>query len=271
MILSIISDKHILIYRPKVTLQSLREDVNLTISTYVCQGSPLQLNLSSTERSLLSYALTRSLHPSSLALAANYVESHLRTESYPKFILSTFSNANPPRIVWAYCTGALLILSGLALGALTVMKSHAGDAARRHWHRATRLLGVIPFFVGVVTVYAAWHGMCVILHQRGRYQRRPWDTYYLNRTSGTSASGSDWEKETGAMGRYFRMGDGEEWQERGSWRRKYTRRFLLRRIFDREAMIKEQHILDGQRVVFGQAVWMGLLVSLPLCVLLLAV
>jgi hypothetical protein len=118
-----------------------------------------------------------------------------------------------------------------------------------------RILAVLPVFVGIATIYAAANGMCVVLHHRGRYQRKPWDV----------------DSDHGELV----IGSGEELEEKGggglSWRQRYRQRWVVRRIFDREAMMQEQYILDGQRIIFGQAVWTGFLVCLALLIVLLAV
>jgi len=125
----------------------------------------------------------------------------------------------------------------------------------RRWDRGLRALGVIPVLVGIAIIYAAANGICVILHYRGRSQLKPWDV------------DSDHEElVVGSGGGLEEKGDGGV-----SWRQRYRRRWVVRRIFDREAVVQEQYILDGQRIIFGQAVWTGFLVCVPLLMVLLAV
>ncbi|KAK2746523.1 hypothetical protein FQN57_003150 [Myotisia sp. PD_48] len=66
--------------------QPFRKEINRIIAIYLSDGSPSQLNLTSTERKALVQALTITTHPSAFDRVAEGVEWNLRQQSHPQFI-----------------------------------------------------------------------------------------------------------------------------------------------------------------------------------------
>ena len=136
-----------------VTIQPFREEVSRIIATYVADGAPRQLNLSSKERTILLHALANTTHPSAFREVAGTVEWSLRHQAHPNFIRWTICNGNRPRVIFARGLGVGGIIAGIAAAVLIIL-SNAG----RGW----RVLCAIGLVIGIATLIAAWKGMCVV-------------------------------------------------------------------------------------------------------------
>ena len=136
-----------------VTIQPFREEVSRIIATYIADGAPRQLNLSSKERTALLHALANTTHPSAFRDVVGTVEWSLRHQAHPNFIRWTICNGNRPRVVFARGLGVGGIVAGIITAVLIIL-SNAGQG----W----RVLSAIGFVVGVATLIAAWKGMCVV-------------------------------------------------------------------------------------------------------------
>lgn len=136
-----------------VTIQPFREEIARVIATYVANGSPRQLNLSSKERATLLHALSNTTHPSAIRKVIQTVEWSLRHQSHPNFIRWTICNGNRARVIFARGLGVGGIAGGI-IAAILITLSHAG----RGW----RVLSAIGFMIGIATLIAAWKGMCVV-------------------------------------------------------------------------------------------------------------
>lgn len=136
-----------------VTIQPFREEVSRIIATYIADGAPRQLNLSSKERTSLLHALANTTHPSAFRNVAGTVEWSLRHQAHTNFIRWTICNGNRPRVIFARGLGVGGIVAG-SIAAVLIILSHAG----RGW----RVLSFIGLVIGIATLIAAWKGMCVV-------------------------------------------------------------------------------------------------------------
>jgi len=136
-----------------VTIQPFREEVSRIIATYIADGAPRQLNLSSKERTALLRALANTTHPSAFRDVAGTVEWSLRHQAHPNFIRWTICNGNRPRVIFARGLGVGGIVAGIITAVLIIL-SNAG----RGW----RVLSAIGLVIGIATLIAAWKGMCVV-------------------------------------------------------------------------------------------------------------
>jgi len=136
-----------------VTIQPFREEVSRIIATYIADGAPRQLNLSSKERTTLLHALANTTHPSAFRNVGGTVEWSLRHQAHPNFIRWTICNGNRPRVIFARGLGVGGIVAG-SITAVLIILSHAG----RGW----RILSFIGLVIGIATLMAAWKGMCVV-------------------------------------------------------------------------------------------------------------
>ena len=136
-----------------VTIQPFREEITRIIASYIADGAPRQLNLSSKERASLLHGLQNTTHPSAFRSVIRTVEWSLRLQAHPNFIRWTICNGNRPRVIFARGLGVGGIVGGL-VAAILLTLSDAG----RGW----RVLSAIGFMVGIATLFAAWKGMCVV-------------------------------------------------------------------------------------------------------------
>lgn len=136
-----------------VTVQPFRQEIDRVIATYLNEGGPRELNISSRERAAVLHALARTTHPSAFQAVAATVECSLRYQAHPNFIRWVIYNGNHARVVFARGLG----LGGIILGfvaAVLITLSHAG----RGW----RAMAAVGWFIGISTLFAAWKGMCVV-------------------------------------------------------------------------------------------------------------
>ena len=98
-------------------------------------------------------ALSITTHPSAFRDVIATVEWALRQQAHPNFIRWTICNGNPPRKWFARGLGAVAILLGIVYAIVITLSS-----ASRGW----RALAVLPWIIGVATLFAGWKGMCVV-------------------------------------------------------------------------------------------------------------
>lgn len=224
----------------EVAVQNLWKQVERIIADYIDPDGAHALNLSFKERELLIYAMQRNNHPSAMKIAFDCADRVLRSDSYPKFLQLATPNTNRPRQKFAYCMGYLCILYGVILATVLSLS---------HKARSWRLFAMFFITTGVATLYAARHGMCLILHSLGHYQVKPWDMY----------ENEEAEDREQAVPEIFLGGAYKP--ESKDWVQKYNRLWRFRKIFDKEKPIQEPRIRNAQTVIFGQGVFLGLLVS----------
>lgn len=242
----------------QVTIQPFREEISRVIATYVADGSPRQLNLSSKERASLLHALSATTHPSAIAKVIHTVEWSLRQQSHRNFIRWTICNGNRPRVIFARGLGVAGIVGGI-LAAILVVLSHAG----RGW----RVLSAIGFMIGIATLIAAWKGMCVVsrghlhssclahvskvLHGMHHRHLRPWELFAEDDDSSSKIELNKASLDSGGSNAY----------EDEPWVAKYEKRNLIRKVFDREVWIQEPALRQIQDTIFLQALGGALLIT----------
>lgn len=205
------------------------------INTYLRKGGPRELNLSDRERGGALRALQNTTHPSALQSVAVSVEYSLRRQAHPNFIRWTICNGNRPRVVFARGLGIFGILGGF-LADLLITLSHAS----RGW----RVLPFLLWFIGISTLIAAWKGMCVVLHGMHHRHLRPWELFEEE---------SDEHLDEKMMSQSSLGSDSVNSYEDEPWIASYTKRNVIRKIFDREVWIQEPALRGIQDTIFLQA------------------
>ncbi|KAL8926273.1 MAG: hypothetical protein Q9172_001867 [Xanthocarpia lactea] len=229
------------------TIQPFREEISRVISTYVAEGAPRQLNLSSKERAGLLHALAVTTHPTAFRRVLHTVEWSLRHQAHQNFIRWTICNGNRPRVIFARGLGIAGILGGI-LAAVLIVLSNAG----RGW----RVLSAIGFGIGIATLVAAWKGMCVVLHGMHHRHLRPWELFAED---DDASSVLELKKDS-----FDSIGSSNSYEDQ-PWVAKYEKRNLIRKVFDREVWIQEPALRQIQDTIFLQAV-LGSVVLTAICV-----
>ncbi|KAL3426567.1 hypothetical protein PVAG01_00076 [Phlyctema vagabunda] len=232
------------------TIQPFREEVDRVIVTYIADGAPRELNLSSRERYAVLRALEYTTHPSAFQAVQKTIELSLRNQAHKNFVRWSICNGNRPRVIFARGLGVGLIVMGIVAGILVTLSGVS---------RAWRVLPLILDIFGVATLIAAYKGMCVVLHGMHHRHLRPWelfenhdDEYKLRDSMETFGSRYSYEDEP--------------------WVIKYDKRNIVRKVFDRETWIEEPALRQIQDTIFIQAmlgavvvgaIITGILVAIP--------
>ncbi|KAK2626483.1 hypothetical protein QTJ16_003658 [Diplocarpon rosae] len=230
-----------------ISVQNLWKEVGHIVADYISPAGAYALNLSHNHRQMLIYALERSNHPSAMKLAFDCADGVLRNDSYPKFLQLATPNMNRSRQRFAYSMGFILVVLGTSFAVVMTLSCLS---------RAWRLLAIPMIVLGVSTLYAARHGMCLVLHSLGHYQVKPWEVF-------SDEEGERIKPEVFLGGSYK--------PECKDWVRRYNRRYTLRKIFDKEAPIQEPRIRDAQTVIFGQGIFAGLIASVIIVGFIMAI
>lgn len=202
------------------------------IATYIMDGAPRQLNLSSLEQKTAVQALSYTTHPSAFRGLFKSVDSSLRRQAHPNFVRWSICNGNVSRVAFARALGAGLIVGGLILAVLLTL-----SGAGRGW----RALSAIPFVLGISTLVAAYKGMCVVLHGMHHRHVRPWELFTH-------------DEEMDEKGRlsFQSFGSSNSYEDE-PWVVKYHKRNVVRKIFDREVWIQEPALRQIQDTIFVQS------------------
>ncbi|OAL31109.1 hypothetical protein AYO20_08344 [Fonsecaea nubica] len=214
------------------TIQPFREEISRIIAIYLADGGARLLNLSAKEKAVLVKALSVTTHPSAFRDVIATVEWTLRHQAHPNFIRWTICNGNKPRQAFARFLGVAGIVGGIVYGIVITLSS-----ANRGW-RALVFLGL---FIGIATLFAAWKGMCVVLHGMHHRHLRPWELF------GDEDDASP-EKKTS----FDSLGSSNSYEDE-PWVAKYEKRNIIRKIFDREVWIQEPALRQIQDTIFVQA------------------
>lgn len=235
------------------TIQPYREEISRIIAIYVADGSPRRLNLSAKERNALLKALSVTTHPSAFTDVVMTVESSLRQQAHPNFIRWTICNGNPPRQAFAKGLGVGGIVAGIIVGILLCLSSA---------HRGWRALAFLGFFIGISTLFAAWKGMCVVLHGMHHRHLRPWELFESD-----DAESNDYDMKKGS---FDTLGSSNSYEDE-PWVATYEKRNIIRKIFDREVWIQEPALRSIQDTIFIQALITAFIVGGILTAIFLAV
>ncbi|KAI9774436.1 MAG: hypothetical protein M1835_006046 [Candelina submexicana] len=225
------------------TVQPFREEVSRIIATYIADGAPRELNLSSRERTALLHALENTTHPSAFRNIVSTVEWSLRYQAHPNFIRWTICNGNRPRVIFARGLGVGGIVGGLVAAVLITL-----SGAGRGW----RVLSAIGFVIGIATLVAAWKGMCVVLHGMHHRHLRPWELF-----AEADDSSSNYELKNPS---FDSLGSSNSYEDE-PWIAKYEKRNIIRKVFDREVWIQEPALRQIQDTIFIQAIGVSIVIS----------
>ncbi|KAI9760943.1 MAG: 60S ribosomal protein L24 [Chaenotheca gracillima] len=225
------------------TVQPFREEVARVITTYIAEGSPRELNLSSRERVAVLHALKNTTHPSAFRTIAATVEWSLRFQAHPNFIRWAICNGNRPRVIFARGLG----VGGILLGTVAAILITLSDVGRGY-----RALAAIGWAIGIATLIAAWKGMCVVLHGMHHRHLRPWELFAEDEDAG-----SDYELKKAS---FDSLGSSNSYEDQ-PWVAKYERRNIIRKVFDREVWIQEPALRSIQDTIFIQAIVGAVVIS----------
>ncbi|KAG9242163.1 hypothetical protein BJ878DRAFT_516957 [Calycina marina] len=259
-------EKHGLHYPFFQNREYFRPELETIITTYIAENSPRQLNLSAAERYAVLSALQTTASPSAFQFVSQSVESSLRIQHHPNFILDAICNGNRPRVIFARGLGAALIVLGLVIAMVLSM-----SAAPRRWRWFCMLLWVL----GISTSVAAWKGMCVVLHGLHHRHVRPWEMFQTASNSVNSpntSSSPDTELCRPSDDPLNPRSTSRNDATTQYWTERYARRNIVRKIFDREVWIQEPALRQVQDQIFIQALLFAVLGSAAItCVWVFAV
>ncbi|PQE07137.1 regulator of g signaling superfamily protein [Rutstroemia sp. NJR-2017a BVV2] len=227
-----------------------RDEIDRIIAIYIASPAPRQLNLSFRLRHTFLIALTSTTDPSAFLPVVKSVESSLRFQAHPNFVRWSICNGNKPRQVFARGLGAFLIVAGLLYALLTTLSGMS-----RGW----RAFAAFFWVLGISTLYAAWRGMCVVLHGLHHRHLRPWELWEseeeeiclegVDHPSVPNSSSSPDEKQQDKADKKVK--------EDYPWVKKYEKRNIIRKIFDREVWVQEPALRQIQDVIFLQSLLFG--------------
>jgi hypothetical protein len=107
------------------------------------------------------------------------------------------------------------------------------------------VLPIILLIIGISTLIAAWKGMCVVLHGMHHRHLRPWELFAdPEDTSSPKTSSEDSLINPPSLSGSY---------EDEPWVRKYEKRNLIRKVFDREVWIQEPALRQIQDTIFVQS------------------
>ena len=241
-----------------VTIQPFRAEIDRVIATYLMDGAPRQLNLSSREQKATFQALAYTTHPSAFRIVARSIESTLRQQAHPNFIRWSICNGNPARVFFARGLGVSLIAISFAVAiVLTLSRARRGYAA----------LAAVGWVLGISTLVAAWKGMCVVLHGMHHRHVRPWELFVDDeeQLDRISSEGGKSIKDS-----FDSFGTANSYEDE-PWVVKYKKRNIVRKIFDREVWIQEPALRQIQDTIFVQSMLCALLAAGALTAIFVAV
>ncbi|ESZ94790.1 hypothetical protein SBOR_4809 [Sclerotinia borealis F-4128] len=222
-----------------------RDEIDRIIAIYIADNGSRQLNLSSRQRIGLLERLSTTTHPTAFQPIVETVEYSLRNQAHPNFIRWSISNSNKPRQMFAKGLGATLIIFGFFYAILATLSNMS-----RGW----RAFSAVFWVMGISTLYAAFRGMCIVLHGLHHRHLRPWEL---------------WESEESAVYLDDNSSGGKDVEY--PWIKKYEKRCIIRKIFDREVWVQEPALRQIQDIIFLQSLLTGFSVAIALNIIFLAV
>jgi hypothetical protein len=125
--------------------------------------------------------------------------------------------------------------------------------------RGWRAFAAFFWVLGISTLYAAWRGMCVVLHGLHHRHLRPWELWESEEEEicleGIQHPNSDSEKQQ------QQDGENKKLKEDYPWVKKYEKRNVIRKIFDREVWVQEPALRMIQDIIFLQSLLVGVSVG----------
>lgn len=149
------------------TVQPFREEVAKVIAHYFAPNAPRELNISHRDKGAVLHALQHTTHPSAFQIVGTIVEATLRGQLHPNFVRWSICNGNKPKIFFVRTMGVTHIALGILIALLMTLSSIS------RWYR---ILSAPVTLIGVITMVAAYKGLCVILHASGKVRNlKPWE------------------------------------------------------------------------------------------------
>jgi len=109
--------------------------------------------------------------------------------------------------------------------------------------------------MGVSTLFAAWKGMCVVLHGMHHRHVRPWELFEDDESKNI---------ETRDLSQVSLVSSTSNSYEDEPWVAKYQKRNVVRKVFDRELWVQEPALRQIQDTIFVQSLLLAFVFS---CVL----
>ena len=213
-------------------------------------------------------------HPSAFARMQEMVENNLRGRLHPNFIRWSICNGNKPKVFFVRVMG----VSHAAAGILLDMILTLSKASR--WYR---ILGAPLLLIGLITLIAAYKGLCVILHASGKVRNlKPWEnedslTIYSETQSSLKKFRDDEEVTLGAssdaasFSKTSRNGDAASTLKRPRsldtfgtansfedqpWYSSYEKKPIMNKIFENNTWVMEESIrLIQDKIILQSQVW----------------
>lgn len=184
---------------------------------YLLRNAALELDVPVKIRNATLKALRQTTHPSAFQPVVEYIESHIRETSHPRFVRHALSNANPARLRMIYCFAAVNIFIGFLIGLLLILS---------HRSRYLRLISSLFFLVGILGLANAKRGLCVVLLALGHKRNlQPWEVYAVDQERGPT--------DTRNPKRQFALDDKDEEVRIRVFVSEYDNKPVLSRIYER--------------------------------------
>jgi hypothetical protein len=226
-----------------VTMQPFREEISRIMVSYIADGSPRELNISSRDRATVLHALEHTTHPSAFRSLLTTCEFALRRQAHPNFIRWTICNANKPRVIFVSALAYGAIFFGLVSVILLTLSTIG---------RAWRVVPAVGLILGIASIIGAWKGMCIVLLVFHHRHLRPWES--LVSDEGGSNFGFSSELSCELKKEAFGSLQPAQIYEDEPWVAKYEKRNILSKIFDREVWVQEPALREIQDTLFFQSV-----------------
>lgn len=106
-----------------VSEQPFRAEINRIIAHYLAPDAPRELQLSPRTRAAMLHALQHTTNPSAFAPGVALIRTALEGQAHPNFIRWSICNGNRPRIVYVHTMGVVSLVLGTLI-ALLLTLSH---------------------------------------------------------------------------------------------------------------------------------------------------
>jgi hypothetical protein len=201
------------------------------------------------------------------------VESNLRGRLHPNFVRWSICNGNKPKVFFVRVMGVSHTAAGIVLDLILTLSK----ASR--WYR---ILGAPLLLIGLVTLIAAYKGLCVILHASGKVRNmKPWEdsdslTMYSDTQSSLKKFRDDEEatlapSDAASISKTSRNGDNASTLKRprsvdtfGSsnsvedqpWYESYQKKPIMKKVFENNTWVMEESIrLIQDKIILQSQVW----------------
>src|SRR5205814_1560251 len=131
-------------------------------------SSPLELNLSSQDRTLVLRALNVATHPSAVQAAVDAVEESLRWQSHPNFARRQLANANKERRILLLGFSTFLAIATIVQAIMLILSNQA---------RACRVFPCVTGATSMTAFVSQLRAFCFACYLKSRKDAEPWDLY----------------------------------------------------------------------------------------------